>query len=120
MQLGAADALHHLLLQHTQHPGLRLQAHVANLIQKNCPGGGLFETPRVVGHCTGKCPFHVTEELRLDELLRNGGAVHLDEWCGPTPTELMNITRDQLLARPVLAQDEHTAIGWRGQRDLVA
>ena len=58
---GAADRFHHLLLQHPQHLGLRLQAHVADLVQKDRPAVRELKLPPALGHRTGKRPAHMTE-----------------------------------------------------------
>ena len=41
--VGAADRLDHLFLERAQHLGLRLQAHVADLVEEERPAVGQLE-----------------------------------------------------------------------------
>ena len=82
---GAADRLHHLLLQRPQHLGLRLQAHVADLVEEDRPAVRVFEAAAPVGDRAGEGAAGMAEQLRLDQLLGDGGAVHLDERPAPPP-----------------------------------
>ena len=59
--LSAADALHHLLLKYPQHLGLRLQAHIGDLVQENGSVVGLLEPPWLVSHRARESPAHVAE-----------------------------------------------------------
>jgi hypothetical protein len=61
----------------------------------------------------------VAEELGLDQLLGNRGAVHLDERLGGALALEMDLPRDELLAGAVLAGDQHPAVGRRRLRDLL-
>ena len=79
MRVGAADRLHRLFLEDAQHLGLRLEAHVADLVEEDRPAVGDLELAAPVGHRAGERAAHVAEELALDQLLGNGRAVHLDE-----------------------------------------
>ena len=77
--VGAADRLHRLFLQHAQHLGLRLQAHVADLVEKDRPAVGDLELAAPIGDRAGERAAHVAEQLAFDQLLGNRGAVHFDE-----------------------------------------
>src|SRR6185295_974982 len=70
-----ADALKRLLLQDAQNLGLRLQAHVADLVEEERAGVGQLEFSLAVLDRAGERSLLVAEELRFDELLRNRGAV---------------------------------------------
>ena len=93
--LRAADALHHLFLQHAQHLRLRLQAHVGDLVEEDRAAVGLLEASRLVGDRAGERAAHVAEQLRLDQLFRNRGAVHFDERPALAPARC-----DESCARP--------------------
>ena len=59
----------------------------------------------------GERAAHVAEQLRFQQCLRDGGAVHLDERHVPLGAAVVNRPRHQLLAGPRLARDEHGALG---------
>ena len=118
--LGAADRLHDLLLQRTQHLGLRLQTHVADLVEEDRPAVGRLELALPVRDRASEGAPHVSEELRLDQFFGDGRAVHFDERTLPAPAHRVNGSRDELLAGPVLAVDEHAAVGRRRHGDLLA
>ena len=75
----AADADHHLFLQHAQQLGLAAEAQVADLVEKQRAAGGQLELalPRFVG--VGEGPFLVAEQLAFQQRLGDGGAVDRDE-----------------------------------------
>ena len=75
----AADRLDDLLLQHAQHLGLRLQAHVADLVEEERAAVGELELAAPVGDRAGERAAHVAEQLALDQLLGDRRAVDLDE-----------------------------------------
>ena len=79
MRVDPPTGLHHLLLQHAQHLGLRLQAHVADLVEEDRAAVRQLELAAAVGHGAGERAAHVAEQLALDQLLGNRRAVHLDE-----------------------------------------
>ena len=58
------------LLEHTQELALQSEAHLPNLVQKECPAVGQFEESRLVLICPGESPPDVTEQLALQETLR--------------------------------------------------
>src|SRR5690606_8635225 len=67
----------------------------------------------------GERALHMAEEFALDELGGNRGAVHFDERLLRARRELMQRTRDEFLARAVLARDEHAGRRRRHARDLL-
>jgi hypothetical protein len=58
----------------------------------------------------------VAEQLTLDQLARDRGTVHLDERTAPPLRTLVDVARDQLLAGPVVAGDQHPGLR---RRDLL-
>ena len=115
-----ADRLHRLLLQHAQHLGLRLQAHVADLVEEDRAAVGDLELAAPIRDGAGERAAHVAEQLALDQLFGNRRAVDLDERRRPAPAQRVDRARDELLAGAVLAVDEHAAVGRRRHRHLLA
>ena len=116
----SADGLHHLLLQHAQHLGLRLQAHVADLVEEDRAAVRQLELAAPICHGAGERAAHVPEELALDQLLGNGRAVDLDERPGAAKAQRVDVARHQLLAGSVLAEDQHASVRRRGHGHLLA
>ncbi len=95
----APHALEGLLLQHAQHLGLGHQAHVADLVEEERAPVGALEASAAPADGAGEGAALVAEQLRLDQLLGDGRAVHLDE--GPRAPRRLGVDgpRHQLLAR---------------------
>jgi hypothetical protein len=70
------------LLQHAQQFRLQVRRHLADLVEHERAALGEFEQPHLVGVGAREGALLVAEELRLDEVLRNRGAVDLDEGAG--------------------------------------
>ena len=115
-----ADRLDDLLLQRAQDLGLRLQAHVADLVEKQRAAVGELELAAPIRGGAGERPLDVAEQLALDQLFRNRGAVHLDERPGPPAAHRVNAPGDELLAGAVLAVDQHPTVGRRCHGHLLA
>src|SRR5207245_7879733 len=62
----------------------------------------------------------VAEELRLDQVLRDGGAVHLDERLLRPRALPVDLPGDELLPRAALAMDQDGGVARRGARDRLA
>ena len=75
----AADALELALLQHAQDLGLRLEAHVADLVEQEGSAVGDLELAFARRRRAGEGPLLVAEELGFEELFRKGGAAHVHE-----------------------------------------
>src|SRR5690606_14138199 len=65
----------------------------------------------VRGHGPGERPLLVSEELRVDEVRRDGAAVHADERPAGALGTLVDGAGDDLLAGAGLAEDEHRHAG---------
>src|ERR1019366_10435641 len=61
----------------------------------------------------------MSEELRLDELLRNGSAIDVDERLLRALRQTVQRPRDDLLAAAVLAGDQDAAVRRRRRPDLL-
>ncbi len=97
-RLVAADAFESLLLQQTQHLGLQWRRHVANLVEEEGAARDLLELADAAAVGPGEGAFLVPEQLRLLQVLRDGGAVDGQErrlGAGPV---LVNCAGDQLFA----------------------
>ena len=79
-RLLAAHARELARLQHPQHLGLgRAATHVADLVEEDRPAVGHLEEAALARGGPREGAALVAEQLRLDQLRRDGGAVHLDE-----------------------------------------
>ena len=101
------------LLQHAQHLGLRLRAHVADLVEEDRAAIGLLELADLLLGRAGERALLVAEELRLDQLLGNRRAVDLHEPLAAAQAVAMDRARDELLADAALALDQHGRVGRR-------
>src|SRR6267142_3764773 len=70
-----ADPLDLALLDRSQDFALERGAHVAYLAEEKGPARRLLEPPGLLRHGTGEGSILVTEQLALEERLRNRGAV---------------------------------------------
>src|SRR5690606_37338878 len=107
----AADTGDDALLQRAQDLGLRRGAHVPDLVQEERAAVRLLELPAPVRVGAGERPLDVAEELALDQLRRDGGAVDLDERSVGPPRQPMQRPGDELLAGTVLPGDQDPRIG---------
>src|SRR2546422_829787 len=108
------------LLEGAQDLGLGLEAHVADLVEEQRPPVGHLEPAAPPGQRAGEGALFVAEQLRLDELLGDGGAVDLDERPVAPRRERVDGPRPQLLAAAVLAVDQHAPVRRRRRGDLLA
>ena len=115
-----AHRLDLLLLQDAQHLGLRLQGHVADLVEEQRAAVRELELPLLGRERAREGAARVAEELALDQLLGNGRAVDLHEGAGGAEAQVVDVPRDELLARAVLAEDQHAPVGGSGLRDVGA
>src|SRR5215468_2413213 len=119
-RLLAAHPLEGLLLQHAKDLGLCLEAHVRDLVEEQRTAIGQLELAAPSCHRAGEGAALVAEELGLDQLLGDGGAVHLHERAIGARGAGVYGPGHQLLARPAVAVDQHAARGGRGDVDLLA
>src|SRR5204863_6619313 len=116
----APNALERLLLERPEDFRLRLETHVADLVEEERAAVREFELAAAAGQRPGERALLVAEELGLDQLLRDRGAVDLDERPLAPRRPRVDGARDQLLAAAVRAADEHAARGRGGGGDLLA
>src|SRR5690606_33495580 len=104
---------------HAQHLGLRGRRHVADLVEDQRAAVGLLELARAILGGAGERALHVAEELALDQLRGTRRAVHLDQRLLAARRALVQRRRDELLARAVLAGDQHARRRRRAAGDLL-
>src|SRR3989442_2498807 len=102
-RLLAADRLDLSLLQRTQELRLRGEGKVDDLIEEKGPPSGKLELPLLALMGSGERALLVTQELRLDQGVRDCAAVDRDERLLAPGTQLMDRASDELLAGAGLA-----------------
>jgi hypothetical protein len=78
----AADAVILAVGEHAQQPYLQIGRHIADLVQKQRSALCLLEAPAPGALRSGKGAALVAEELRLEQVLRNGRGVDRNERSG--------------------------------------
>ena len=81
------------------------------------PPSASSRRPGALGDGAGEGPATVAEQLRLDQIRRDGGAVDLDERPVRAATELMDGARDELLASAVFSVHEDAGVARRDLAD---
>ena len=95
------------LLQDAQQLHLRGRRHLTDFVEEQRPAVRELEAPLPPIGGAGERALLVPEDLALQERFGNRGAVDADEWERRTRTEMVNRLRNQFLARPRLAGDQH-------------
>src|SRR5207253_1137953 len=109
--LHVAEAAESLLLEHLEQARLNLRIHVADLVEEDRAAVRNFEQSLLRGDSAGERSLFVAEQLRLEELARNAGAVEIDERLGSAAAVPVNPPRQDRLAGAGLAVNEHRALG---------
>ena len=112
-----ADRAELVLLQHAQQLGLEGWLHLADLVEQDRAAVGQLEQARSLGNGTGEGAAAMAEQLRLDQITRDGGAVDLDERAVRPATELVDRARHELFAGAVLSMDEDAGVARRHLAD---
>ena len=102
----APDAGNDALLENAQELGLSRQRQLPNLVQEQGAALRGLEGPFPGGRSAGEGPALMAEELTLDQILGQGGAIDGDEWGSRTGPEPMKIAGDELLAGAALSHDQ--------------
>ena len=97
-------------LQRAQQAGLRLQRHIANLIEKQRAAMGLLKFAGVARDGAGERALLMPEQLAFDQLGGNGGSVDRHERPVFAVAQLMDRLGHQFLAGPAFAQHQHGQI----------
>ena len=109
-----------LFFEDAQHFRLRLQAHVANFVQKKRAAVGFLKLAHLIFARAGEAAFAMAEHFRFDQLLGNGRAVHFHKWHAAARLLFMERASDQLLSGAAFTVNQHAPRGRRGERDLLA
>ena len=106
------------LLQHAQQLDLHHGRHIADLVQEEGAAAGLLEASAPVADRSGVGPAHVSEELALEQVLRQRRAVDLHEGTGRPSAGLVHRTGHEFLAGAAFApdQDGRLAAGHAGDQ----
>jgi hypothetical protein len=105
------------LLQHAQELRLERRAHVADLVEEKRPLFREREATTTICHRAGERTPDMAEQLRLEKIVRDRGAVHRDERLFPRIRMNVDRPRYALLARARLAPDQHVHAPGRGLAD---
>jgi hypothetical protein len=116
-RLRASDALDLALLQDAQDLGLGRQRHVADLVEEDRPAVAELELADPLARGAREGALLVAEELALDQVVGDGGAVDGDERLGGPVAVLPDRAGDQLLARAALARDHDRDVARRHLAD---
>ena len=107
----ASQPLELLLLEDAKHLGLRGGAHVPDLVEEDGPLVRLLEAADPQLLRAGERPPLVAEQLALEEVLVQRGAIHLHEGALRPGGSEMDERGQQLLPRAGLSRDQHRRRG---------
>ena len=99
------------VFEHAQQTGLRGHGQLAHLVEEDGTAVGLLEIALAVGQGTGKRPFFVAEEFRVDRSLGYGTAVHGDITAVFAGAVGVYYLRKGFLTRTAFAGDEDRQVG---------
>ncbi len=105
------------LLQHAQQLRLDAGRHLGDLVEEQRARVSKLEAAWPPLHRARKGAPFVTEDFVLEQRLGNRRTVDRDERMFAASAQLVNRLRDELLARPRFAVDEHRCDGRRGLLD---
>ena len=118
-RLLAAHALELAVLQDAQQLRLRRLVQIADFVEKDGAAVGQLELAAPERRGAGERALLVAEQLALDQLGRNRGAVHFHERTRGKRALAMDVGREQLLAGPRLSRQQHADVGSRHLRRLL-
>lgn len=111
---GTADAGDLLGLDGPQQLHLQVHGHIPDLIQHQGAVVGVLEQAHLaLGVGAGKGPLLIAEQLGLQQVARDGGAVDLHIGLVPTQAAAVDLVGHHLFAHPRLAGDEHRGVSGR-------
>src|SRR5204862_7876471 len=108
------ESLELVFLKDAQDLGLGARVHVADLVEEQGAAVGELELAATLVGGARECALLVTEELALDELGGDRGAIELDEGAVGALGVIVDRAGDELLAGAVLARDQDAAGGGCG------
>src|SRR6266487_4547918 len=101
-----ANAADLTLLENAQQLGLQSDGTLTDLVEQQRAAAGLLEQPCLVGRSTRKRAADVTEQLRLEQRLGNGGAIDADKRLGGARAGAVNGAGDHFLSGATLPGDQ--------------
>ena len=107
----AADTGDGAALDRAEQLRLQLQRELADLVDQERAAVGALEDALAHRHRAGERPLLVPEQLRLDQVGRDGGAVEDDEGAIATPALLVERLGELLLAGARLPFQDHRDVG---------
>ena len=108
-----ADPLERLLLEEPQELGLDLDRELADLVEKQGSLVGRLHLADPIRGRSGEGALPVAEQLGLDHALLERRAEHGHERLGRARARVVDHARDDALARPGLAEEQHREAGGR-------
>ena len=93
--------------EHAQQLGLQRRVHLADLVEEERAAVGGLEAADARARGAGEGALLVAEELALEQVLGDRGAVDDDEGLVARGAEIVDRARDELLAGAALAGDQH-------------
>ena len=113
-QRRAADALELLLLERAQDLGLQRHRQVPDLVEEQRPPVGHFELAGFPARGPGECALLVAEQLGLEEVLWNRGAVDRDKRGVGARAQRVQRAREEFLAGAALPFEQDGRVGAGG------
>jgi hypothetical protein len=114
------DAEQTLRLQKLQDCGLRVQAHLVDVIKKEGPVLRLLDETGLVAKGSWKAVMSVAEQVRPEQCRRGAFAVRYDEWTVATLALCVNQPPDRLGLSTRLAMDQYVCLRACRERNLQA
>jgi hypothetical protein len=106
----SADSLDRALLEEPEELHLQGEAQLSDFVQKERSLVRLFQLAHALGVSAGERSALMTEELRLEQCLGDRATVDGHERALLAKAAPVNGPRDELLARPTLALDQHRRV----------
>src|SRR5947209_4347191 len=115
-RLGSPEPRDFALFQHAQELRLRRRRQIADLVEEERPTTSRLEGALTRGIGARECAPLVSEQLALDELMRQCRAVDRDKRPFGIGAEAVQLASDELFARAAFSDDQHGA-GYRRDAD---
>jgi len=108
--LDAADAKEARAIQHAEQFHLEPCVQLAILVEKQSSAIRHFEQTRLGGVGAAEGALFVAEQLALQQILRQRGAVYVHPRLRRARGEMMDRSRDDFFSRPAFAGDQHRGL----------
>jgi hypothetical protein len=109
--LPSAEPAHPTVLENPQHLRLESDGHLGDLVEEQRSPMCQLEAAGARRDRAGEGAFLVTEQLALEQPLRDGGGVDGDERAGAADAQVVDRARHQLLPGAALAGDDQRCVG---------